>query len=89
MVCPVTVIPDDDVERAADRVRPHLALYIGGMGARGANFHFEVFARMGYEEQCTKIQELYLSGRKSEAEALVTTEMVEDVALVGPPGEDP
>jgi F420-dependent oxidoreductase-like protein len=85
VVCPVTVVPHAEVETAADRVRPMLALYIGGMGARGANFHFEVFARMGYEEQCVKIQELYLSGRKAEAEALVTLEMVEDVALVGPP----
>jgi F420-dependent oxidoreductase-like protein len=84
VVCPVSVVPIDDIGRAADVMRPHLALYVGGMGARGANFHFEVFARMGYEEQCIKIQQLYLEGRKREAEALVTLEMVEDVALVGP-----
>jgi F420-dependent oxidoreductase-like protein len=84
VVCPVSVVPIDDIGRAADVMRPHLALYVGGMGARGANFHFEVFARMGYEQQCIKIQQLYLEGRKREAEALVTLEMVEDVALVGP-----
>lgn len=84
VVCPITVIPGDDVEAAADRVRPNLALYIGGMGARDANFHFEVFARMGYEEQCLKIQDAYLAGRKDEAAALVTLDMVQDVALVGP-----
>jgi hypothetical protein len=54
------------------------------MGARGANFHFEVFARMGYEDVATKVQELYLEGRKAEAAAAIPLSMVEDVALVGP-----
>jgi len=84
VVCPVSVVVDADVDRAADRVRPMLALYIGGMGARGANFHYETFVRMGYEAQCATIQDLYLAGRKDEAAAAVTTEMVEAVALVGP-----
>ena len=84
VVCPITVVAGDDIERAADKVRPNLALYIGGMGARGANFHFEVFARMGYEEQCVRIQDAYLAGRKDDAAALVTLDMVQDVALVGP-----
>ena len=65
-------------------MRPNLALYAGGMGARGANFHFEVFARMGYEDVATKVQELYLDGRKDEAAAAIPLAMVEDVALVGP-----
>ena len=81
----VTVIPGDDVEQCADFVRPFLALYAGGMGARGANFHFEVFARMGYEDVATKVQELYLDGKKQEAAAAIPLRMVEDVALVGPP----
>jgi hypothetical protein len=55
------------------------------MGARGANFHFEVFARMGYEDVATRVQELYLEGKKQEAAAAIPLEMVEDVALVGPP----
>ena len=79
-----TIVVGDDVEACADRVRPNLALYAGGMGARGANFHFEVFARMGYEDVATKVQELYLDGRKAEAAAAIPLAMVEDVALVGP-----
>jgi F420-dependent oxidoreductase-like protein len=78
------VIVNDDVEKAADWVRPMLALYIGGMGAKGANFHFDVFVRLGYEADCQKIQELYLDGHKADAVAAVPTAMVEDIALVGP-----
>jgi F420-dependent oxidoreductase-like protein len=84
VACMVSVVVDDDVERAADRVRPVLALYVGGMGARGANFHFDVLARMGYEAECTRVQDLYLSGRKDEAAAAVPLSLVEKVALVGP-----
>jgi F420-dependent oxidoreductase-like protein len=83
----LTVVPGDDPERCADMVRPFLALYAGGMGARGANFHFEVFARMGYEDVATQVQELYLAGRKQEAAAAIPLAMVEDVALVGPPSK--
>jgi hypothetical protein len=72
---------DDDA--AADPVRPFLSLYIGGMGAKGANFHYEVFARMGYEAECAKIQDLYLDGRKDEAIASVPLSRAEKVA-VGP-----
>jgi len=78
------VVPGDDVERCADMVRPFVALYAGGMGAKGANFHFDVFARMGYEAEATRIQELYLAGNKNDAIASVPLAMVEDVALVGP-----
>ncbi len=80
----VPVVIDDDVEAAADAVRPMLALYAGGMGAREANFHLDVFSRMGYEEACAKIQDLYLAGDKGAAIAAVPTDMVEAVALVGP-----
>ena len=78
-----TVI-NDDTDAAADGFRPYLALYIGGMGAKDMNFHFDVFARMGYEEAATKIQDAYLDGRKDDAAAAVPTSMVEDIALVGP-----
>src|ERR1700722_13826591 len=81
---PLGIIPDDDLERAADRLRPALALYIGGMGARGVNFHYEVFARMGYEGQARAIQDHYLAGDKRSAIAAVPTSLVEDVALIGP-----
>jgi F420-dependent oxidoreductase-like protein len=78
------VIPGDDAEKCADMVRPFIALYAGGMGAKDANFHFEVFARMGWEHIAVQIQELYLQGKKAEAAALIPLEMVEDIALVGP-----
>ena len=80
----VPVVVNDDVEAAADMLRPMLALYVGGMGAREMNFHFDVFVRMGYEGEAVKIQQLYLDGRKDEAAALVPTAMVEEIALVGP-----
>ena len=81
---PLGIVPDDDLERAADRLRPSLALYIGGMGARDANFHSEVFARMGYEAEAKAIQDAYLAGDKKGAIAAVPTRLVEDVALIGP-----
>jgi F420-dependent oxidoreductase-like protein len=80
----VPVVVDDDLERAADSIRPVLALYIGGMGARGVNFHLDVFARMGWESVCEQVQDAYLDGRKGDAVAAVPTELVSDVALVGP-----
>lgn len=84
VIASAPTIIDDDIERAADAYRPMLALYIGGMGAREANFHFDVFARMGYEAEAVKIQNLYLDGKKDEAAAAVPTSLVEDVALLGP-----
>ncbi len=81
---PMRIIVDDDTERAADLLRPSLALYIGGMGARGVNYHHGVFARMGYEAQAAVIQDRYLVGDKKGAIAAVPTSMVEDVALIGP-----
>jgi F420-dependent oxidoreductase-like protein len=81
---PLGIIPDDDIEQAADRLRPSLALYIGGMGARTRNFHNEVFVRMGYEAEAAAIQEAYLAGDKKAAIAAVPTRLVEDVALIGP-----
>jgi F420-dependent oxidoreductase-like protein len=80
---PVVIHPE--VETAADMIRPFIALYAGGMGARGANFHFDVFVRMGYEAEATHIQDLYLAGQKREAIAAVPTKLVEELALVGPP----
>ncbi|AMB57549.1 LLM class F420-dependent oxidoreductase [Microterricola viridarii] len=80
----VPVVLNDDVEKAADAVRPMIALYVGGMGAKGANFHRDVVARMGYEAECDTIQELFLAGRKEEAIAAVPTRLVEEIALVGP-----
>jgi len=84
VVCTAIVVPGDDLEACADFVRPIIALYVGGMGAKGANFHRSVFDRMGYEAQCDQIQDLYLDGKKSDAIAAVSTEMCEEIALIGP-----
>lgn len=78
------LVVDSDLERAADRIRPLLALYIGGMGSRDHNFHYDLFARMGFEAEAAKIRDLYLAGRPGEAAAAVPTTLVESVALVGP-----
>ena len=80
----VNVIVTDDVEGAADLLKPMIALYVGGMGAREMNFHFDVFCRLGYEAEANKIQELYLAGRKDEATATVPRAMVEEICLIGP-----
>ena len=85
VACLVPVMINPDVEAAADFIRPFLALYAGGMGAKGANFHHDVIARSGWEAEALKIQELYLAGNKADAIASIPTRMVEDFALVGPP----
>jgi F420-dependent oxidoreductase-like protein len=81
----VPIVIDDDIDRAADALRPMYALYFGGMGARSANFHANVPIRMGYEAEVRQIQELYLAGRKDEAGAAIPRPLIEELALVGPP----
>jgi len=66
--------------------RPELALYIGGMGARGRNFYNDLARRFGYEAEAKAIQDAYLDGRRAEAEALVPAELVERTSLIGPQG---
>jgi F420-dependent oxidoreductase-like protein len=84
VVAPVHLSVADSVEVAADAIRPVIALYIGGMGARGANFHLDAFARLGWRDACEEIQAHYLGGDKRKAVAAVPTGLVEEVALVGP-----
>jgi F420-dependent oxidoreductase-like protein len=84
VVATVPLIPVDDVEQAADVLRPMYALYFGGMGAKEANFHANVAIRMGYEADVRQIQELYLDGKKDEAAAAVPTRLIEELALIGP-----
>jgi F420-dependent oxidoreductase-like protein len=67
-----------------DLARPTFALYVGGMGAKGKNFYNDVARSYGYEKEAAEIQDLYLSGKKKEAEALVPTEWLEAANLVGP-----
>ena len=81
----VPVVVGDDVAACRAPVKPRLALYVGGMGARGRNFYNDLARRYGYEEAAGRIQELYLAGRKDEAEAAVPDALVDEVALCGPP----
>ena len=80
----VPLIITDNIEAAADALRPMYALYFGGMGARGTNFHANVAIRMGYEAEVAKIQELYLGGHKEEAAAAIPTRLLEQLTLIGP-----
>ena len=80
----VPVILGDDVDACRSFVKPMLALYVGGMGARGRNFYFDLACRYGYEGAAREIQDLYLEGKKAEATAKVPDELVDEVALLGP-----
>jgi len=84
VACPVPVVIDDDPEKAADRVRPMLALYVGGMGAKEANFYHSAMVRLGFDHEADRIQDLYLAGRKDEAIASIPLEMIEAIGMVGP-----
>ena len=80
----VMVAAGDDIEACRDQLRPFLALYIGGMGARGRNFYNDLATRYGFGEAAAKIQELYLDGHKADAAAAVPDQLVDEIALVGP-----
>ena len=82
----VTVAMNDDLDAAYDSLRPWLALYIGGMGAKDKNFYHEYATRLGYGDAADEIQALYLSGKKQEAEAKVPNALLDDVSLIGPRG---
>lgn len=79
----VYVAMDDDIEMARNMIRPMLALYVGGMGAKGKNFYHDLAVRYGFEEEADTIQDLYLSGKKAEAMVAVPNELIDAVALVG------
>ncbi|WP_314174219.1 LLM class F420-dependent oxidoreductase [Streptomyces winkii] len=76
----------EDAAAVREQVRPLIALYIGGMGAKGKNFYNDVARAYGYEEAAEKVQDLYLAGKKREAEAAVPAEFCELVSLCGPEG---
>ena len=76
----------DGLEHLRDSLRPNLALYIGGMGAREKNFYNDLVRMYGYEAEAREIQDLYLSGKKREAEAVIPAELLESLSLVGPEG---
>jgi F420-dependent oxidoreductase-like protein len=79
-----TVVVTDDVQAGLGFIKPVLALYIGGMGARGKNFYNELACRYGFDEAAKKIQDLYLDGKKAEATAAVPDQLADEVSLVGP-----
>jgi F420-dependent oxidoreductase-like protein len=80
----VNVLVGDDVQALRDSLKPTLALYVGGMGAKGKNFYNTLMRRYGWEAEAERIQELYLGGSQREAIAAVPDELVDAVALVGP-----
>ena len=78
---PVSV--GDDLDACADRVRPYVALYVGGMGSREKNFYNQLAVRMGYAEAAAKVQDLYLAGKKAEAAEAVPQEFIERTSIIG------
>jgi hypothetical protein len=81
----VRISVGDDVARCRDALRPGLALYIGGMGARGRNFYNDLAKRLGYEAAAVAIQDHFLAGRRDEAAAAVPDALIDEISLVGPP----
>ncbi|MCB0974279.1 MAG: LLM class F420-dependent oxidoreductase [Actinobacteria bacterium] len=81
--CMVTI--SDDVEAGLEPVKMMLGFYIGGMGAKGQNYHTKLMSRMGFEAEALRIQELFMEGRRDEAVAAVPTEFADEISLVGPP----
>src|SRR5436190_1306037 len=81
----VPFIPTDDIDAGVNMLRPMYALYFGGMGAKSKNFHADVAVRMGFEGAVAQIKDLYLSGEKEDAAAAVPRELIEQLALIGPP----
>jgi F420-dependent oxidoreductase-like protein len=80
----VNVLVGDDVAALRDTLKPHVALYVGGMGAKGKNFYNALVRRYGFEAEAETIQDLYLAGRVRDAIAAVPDELVDAVSLVGP-----
>ncbi len=80
----LTVKVTDDIEEALWQTRASLGFYIGGMGAKGQNYHTKLMARMGFEEEAYKVQDLFLEGKRDEAIAAVPMEFADEISLVGP-----
>jgi F420-dependent oxidoreductase-like protein len=80
----VSVVLGDDIDACRNKLKPHLALYIGGMGARGKNFYNDLACRYGYEAAAKEIQDLYLDGKHQSAAEAVPDALVDEIALCGP-----
>lgn len=86
IIAGASVAIGDDVEHMRDFARPMAALYFGGMGAKGKNFYNNVLQRYGFEAEAEEIQNLYLSGHKDEAAALIPDELLSSSSLIGSEG---
>jgi alkanesulfonate monooxygenase SsuD/methylene tetrahydromethanopterin reductase-like flavin-dependent oxidoreductase (luciferase family) len=80
----VRVAIGGDLAACRDKIRPQLALYIGGMGARSKNYYNDLAKRLGYEAAAVEIQDHFLAGRRKEAEAAVPDALIDETSLVGP-----
>ena len=84
-IAPHVKVRVGDLDACRDAIRPELALYIGGMGARGKNFYTDYAIRLGFEEAALKIQDLYLAGDKKAAAAEVPDALIDQISLIGSP----
>ncbi len=84
-IAPHVKVRVGDLDACRDAIRPELALYIGGMGARGKNFYTDYAGRLGFEAAAKQIQDLYLDGKKKEAAAIVPDALIDQIALIGTP----
>ena len=80
----VTVIVDDDVQRAINTMKQNVGFYVGGMGAKSFNVHKDHISRLGFEDEANHVQDLFLSGRRDEAIAAVPDELCDEISLLGP-----
>ena len=85
IACTVTVNVNDDLEQALLPVKWMLAFYIGGMGAASKNFHLNLIARLGFEAEAKRVQELFLAGQRAEAAAAVPSALADEISLAGSP----
>jgi alkanesulfonate monooxygenase SsuD/methylene tetrahydromethanopterin reductase-like flavin-dependent oxidoreductase (luciferase family) len=81
----VRISMGDDIAACRDALRPGLALYIGGMGARSRNFYNDLTKRLGYEAAAVAIQDHFLAGRRNDAAAAVPDALIDEISLIGPP----
>jgi F420-dependent oxidoreductase-like protein len=79
----VQLVTGDDIQVCRDKVRPLLGLYIGGMGAKGTNFYYDLVCRYGYEAAAVRIQDLYLGGHRRDAIGAVPDELIDELSLIG------
>jgi hypothetical protein len=86
MAATVTTIVTDDLDAALEVAKIPLAFYIGGMGSKDRNFHLDLIGRLGYAEEAARVQELFLSGRRTEAIKAVPDDLADSISLLGPIG---